>query len=272
MLLIVYNLLYANFVYLQPLTEYELSLLKSKSIEEARIIHRELQRRRLLLSYQEAKFRRQRKIKSKKYHRLEKKKKLKNSVEDFEKLVEENSDKAAETLEELDRLRALERASLKHRNTGKWAKHNKLRAKYDDQAREALEQQMKINAELMKKRKLLSLPGSQLEIDDNVDSPVALEKNMENDDEPLDIIDDYNPWVSSNKPSKKKKTTHLVSCSQQFHLLLLTYFSLSRPATRINKMKRSKSFSPSESKSAWKPRRNKKWNKFLLAMPTMFGS
>lgn len=130
-------------------------------------------------------------------------------------MVEENSDKAAETLEELDRLRALERASLKHRSTGKWAKHNKLRAKYDDQAREALEQQMKINSELMKKRKLLNLPGSKLEIDDedvDVDT-VPIEKNKENGDDTLNIIDDYNPWVSSIKPNKKKRNTHLVSSS-----------------------------------------------------------
>lgn len=36
-----------------------------------------------------------------------------------------------EKLEQLDRIRAEERMSLKHRNTGKWAKYMQIRAKYN---------------------------------------------------------------------------------------------------------------------------------------------
>src|SRR5699024_7867314 len=96
-------------------------------------------------------------IKSKKYHRILKKEKLKKTIEEFDQIVDQGAEGAEEKLAELDRLRALERASLKHHITGKWAKYNKLRAKYDDSARDELNKQMALNAELMKKRSLAVL-------------------------------------------------------------------------------------------------------------------
>ena len=139
----------------RPLTENELAVLQATNIDNARAIHREIQRRRTLISYREAKFRRLRKIKSKQYHRLQKKDRIRKEVDEFEKAVtgdDADPDVALEKLNELNRLRALERASLKHHVTGKWAKYRKIRAKYDDQARDELNQQLSINQQLMKKR------------------------------------------------------------------------------------------------------------------------
>ncbi|VUZ55757.1 unnamed protein product, partial [Hymenolepis diminuta] len=80
----------------------------------------------------------QKKIKSKNYHRRAKRRNMK----EFEKniaLLRQNNPKAfAERLLEADRMRAKERASLRHRMGGKFARMQRLRAKYDDEAREAV--------------------------------------------------------------------------------------------------------------------------------------
>ena len=59
------------------LTEAEEKYLKAMSFEEAKLRHKELQKMRALLSYQEAKMKRLRKIKSKRYHRILKREKIK---------------------------------------------------------------------------------------------------------------------------------------------------------------------------------------------------
>lgn len=177
------------------------------------MLHKEIQRRRTLISFQEAKFRRIKKIKSKKYHRLIKKAKLKDTVEEFDKLMADNSDKAIEKLEELDRLRALERASLKHRNTGKWAKHNKLRSKYDDNARQNLNDQLKISSEMMRKRSLgvLDLQSNNYEGMFHEDQEVKA--SAVNNSEAISILyaqDEYNPWIcNSKRPVKVAQVSFL---------------------------------------------------------------
>mgnify|MGYP002649552544 CR=1 FL=1 len=185
-------------------------------MEEARALHREIQRRRLLTSYQEAKFRRLRRIKSKKYHRILKKEKLKATVAELDQLIENGEEGVEEKLAELDRLRALERASLKHHATGKWAKYSKLRSKYDDTARAQLNEQMALNAELMKRRSLAVLDefggggkkvgGDEDEGDEDVERLVmgggggggSSKKVVEETENelPLSIPTDYNPWIS----------------------------------------------------------------------------
>ncbi|KAF8794230.1 U3 small nucleolar RNA-associated protein 14 like protein [Argiope bruennichi] len=114
----------------KPMTEAEEKALKAMSLEEAKQRHAELMKHRALISYQEAKARRQNKIKSKRYHRLLKKEKMKKLMKEFEELERTDAAKALEKLMEADKLRILERMTLKHRNTGKWAKMQKLRAKY----------------------------------------------------------------------------------------------------------------------------------------------
>ncbi|KAI1278812.1 U3 small nucleolar RNA-associated protein 14 -like protein A [Halotydeus destructor] len=67
----------------KPLTEAEEKFLKSVSLEEAKERHRELQRMRALLSYQETKMKRQKKIKSKRYRKILRKEKLTQQMKDF---------------------------------------------------------------------------------------------------------------------------------------------------------------------------------------------
>lgn len=82
-------------------------------------------------SYREAKAHRQCKIKSKKFHRIQRKDKLKQQLKDFESLKDSNPQEALAKLEQLDKTRAEERMSLRHKNTGQWAKNKQIRAKYD---------------------------------------------------------------------------------------------------------------------------------------------
>lgn len=82
-------------------------------------------------SYREAKAHRQNKIKSKKFHRIQRKEKIKLQLREFEELQKTNPEAALEKLEQLDRTRAEERMTLRHKNTGKWAKSKQIMAKYD---------------------------------------------------------------------------------------------------------------------------------------------
>lgn len=108
-----------------PIESFPLTM---KEILEKR---REMARLRAQQSYQEAKYHRQNKIKSKKFHRIQRKEKIKTQIKDFEKLQKTDPEEALRKLEEIERARAEERMSLRHRSTGQWAKSKLVRAKYD---------------------------------------------------------------------------------------------------------------------------------------------
>lgn len=101
------------------------------SIKEMMEKRREAAKLRAYQSYKEAKARRQNKIKSKKYHRIQKRERVKQQMKEFELLQKTDPQAALEKLEEIEKARALERISLRHKGTGKWAKNKQIRAKYD---------------------------------------------------------------------------------------------------------------------------------------------
>ncbi|KAG0414482.1 hypothetical protein HPB47_008357 [Ixodes persulcatus] len=91
----------------KELTPAEEKALQAMSLDEARERRQELMKMRALLSYQEMKARRQNKIKSKKYHRIMKKERLKKQMKEFEELKESNPELAIEKLRELEKQRVL---------------------------------------------------------------------------------------------------------------------------------------------------------------------
>lgn len=101
------------------------------TLEEIMERRREAAKMRALQSYKEAKARRQNRIKSKKFHRIQRREKIKNQMKEFELLQKTNPEEALKKLEEIEKVRADERASLRHRSTGKWARNKQVRAKYD---------------------------------------------------------------------------------------------------------------------------------------------
>ncbi|NWI34710.1 UT14A protein, partial [Sula dactylatra] len=133
------------------LTPEETASLQAMSLEEAQQRRAELQKARAVQSYYEAKARREKKIKSKKYHRVLKKSKRRKALKEFELLHKSDPEAALAKLEELEQLRMQERMSLKHQNKGKWARSRAIMAKYDLEARKAMQEQLAKNKELMQK-------------------------------------------------------------------------------------------------------------------------
>ncbi|NXL64521.1 UT14A protein, partial [Chordeiles acutipennis] len=133
------------------LTPEEAASLQAMSLEEARRRRAELQKARAVQSYYEAKARREKKIKSKKYHRVLRKSKRRKALKEFELLQKSDPEAALAKLEELEQLRMQERMSLKHQNKGKWARSRAIMAKYDLEARKAMQEQLAKNKELMQK-------------------------------------------------------------------------------------------------------------------------
>ncbi|NXQ95116.1 UT14A protein, partial [Sagittarius serpentarius] len=133
------------------LTPEETASLQAMSLEEARQRRAELQKARVVQSYYEAKARREKKIKSKKYHRVLKKSKRRKALKEFELLHKSDPEAALARLEELEQLRMQERMSLKHQNKGKWARSRAVMAKYDLEARQAMQEQLAKSKELMQK-------------------------------------------------------------------------------------------------------------------------
>lgn len=192
----IFNLLHKN---KQPVTDplltpMEKASLKAMSLEEVKMRRAELQRARALQSYYEARARREKRIKSKKYHRILKKGKAKQALKDFEKLQKVNPAAALEELEKLDKARMMERMSLKHQNSGKWAKSKAIMAKYDMEARQAMQEQLARNKELTQKVRAASESEEE-------------EEGQEEEEEPLvpDMVNGVqikanglNPWMVQN--------------------------------------------------------------------------
>lgn len=101
------------------------------SMEELVQKRKEMARLRAHQSYQEAKAYKRNKIKSKTFHRIQRKERIKQQIKEFEQLKKTDPEEALRKLEQLEKTRAEERMSLRHRSTGQWAKNKQIRAKYD---------------------------------------------------------------------------------------------------------------------------------------------
>ncbi|XP_050348045.1 U3 small nucleolar RNA-associated protein 14 homolog A [Nymphalis io] len=145
--------------------------------------HRQhLAKMRAQQSYTAAKAKRQSKIKSKKYHRILKKEKLKQQIKEFEELQIKNPEEALKKLEELEKARALERHTLRHKNTGKWAKSKLVRAKYDKDVRQQLSEQLSVSKSLTKKVQNTESTDDEADETENIPD-VTLDQ------------DEKNPWM-----------------------------------------------------------------------------
>lgn len=172
--------------------EDEPKLTREELIERSR----ELRHLRIKESQRSAKAHRQNKIKSKKYHRILKKEKMRQQIKEFELLQKTDPEAALRKIEQLDRTRVEERANLRHRNTGTWAKNLQVRAKYDKDARKDLADQIAISRELTAKKQ-------SIDSDDENDEDGA-EAGIGNESDP------FNPWiVSSDKTNGTSKSNEV---------------------------------------------------------------
>lgn len=65
------------------------------------------------------------------YHRILRREKIKKQMKDFEMLQKSDPEAALKQLQNMEKARAEERATLRHRNTGKWAHNQMVKAKYN---------------------------------------------------------------------------------------------------------------------------------------------
>lgn len=102
------------------------------TLEEMKERRKELGRLKLKESHKIVKQRMQGKIKSKKYHKLKKREELKKKMKEFEELKVTNPEAALKELEKIERQRVQERTTLRHKNTGTWAKNLQVIARIND--------------------------------------------------------------------------------------------------------------------------------------------
>ncbi|KRX23533.1 U3 small nucleolar RNA-associated protein 14 -like protein A [Trichinella nelsoni] len=133
------------------ITEDEKRKLEQLRLEDAKQAMDKLKRFRALVSYQERKYRRLKRIKSKAFHRLRKKTEKKRLINELEQLIHADPAAAAEKFEQLERDRIIERATLRHRGTGTWSKRMKGLSKNDPEMRQMLQEQIRKARELVVK-------------------------------------------------------------------------------------------------------------------------
>lgn len=170
----------------------QLLLQKKMTREELIAKRKELAYLKMRESQKSAKARLQNKIKSKKYHKLMRRQKLQEQIKQFEILQKTNPEAALEKLDALEKSRALERASLRHKNTGSWAKNLQVRAKYDKDVRKDLSEQLQMSRELTNKKHDISEGEEEEENEHETESNTVYgEEN-----------DPFNPWMKRDGKSE----------------------------------------------------------------------
>jgi len=135
-------------------TEAERELLDAMNLKEAKKRTSKLQRMRSLMSYTASKNARESKIKSKKYHRVKKREERKRLIKEIEDLLVKDPEAAKLKLGELDKDRAYERATLKHRGTGKWSVQLRQYASKNPGMQRLITEHLKLGRELKGKHGL----------------------------------------------------------------------------------------------------------------------
>ena len=185
------------------LTEMEEEALAVLTLEEANARINELRKHRALLSYQQVKANRTKKIKSRNYHRMLKKQKIK----EMSKLppVEEDP-------EEADRRRAEERASQRHRKGSKWARRNQMIAKTNEKIKSDLEEQQRKHVELMEKQFHIDSDTDEEQEQENIED-IDFFKAVQHSEPVVQLHHSFakdNPWLRNDtnsnilKPNEKE--------------------------------------------------------------------
>uniref|UniRef100_A0A1I8IY28 Small-subunit processome n=1 Tax=Macrostomum lignano TaxID=282301 RepID=A0A1I8IY28_9PLAT len=122
-------------------------------LDGAKVRERLASNRRLIARrhFLEEKLKRQSRIKSKSYRKHARRAKLKQEEAELTALKDSDPAAFAERMAALERARADERISQRHRGGSKFARQQKLRAKFDDAARQAVQDMIQRGKELTEK-------------------------------------------------------------------------------------------------------------------------
>ncbi|CAO3643227.1 unnamed protein product [Cunninghamella blakesleeana] len=180
----------------EDLEEYEGLKLNKLTIEEVEERRKQLAMMRELMYRSEKKAKRMKKIKSKSYRKLKRQEKTKQD-ELMAKLQEVDHEMDDEEKMKSAIERAEERMTLKHKNTGKWAKRALARGQLDEGTREAIMEQLERGERL--KRKIQGTDSDD-DSDDDYDNDSdggdendKMMKEINNFAEDLDGNDDTQP-------------------------------------------------------------------------------
>ncbi|CAD5112043.1 DgyrCDS1290 [Dimorphilus gyrociliatus] len=153
----------------KSLTKAEQRALAAMSLEEAKLKRSEVQKMRVKLSYLEEKLKRQKRIKSRKFHRHQRIEKSKQEEKLLEHLSENDPEKFNEYVKKHLKDRVEERMSLKHKaKNSRFAKKMKKYAKFDTIAKANLNIMREKSQALLAKRKEFEVSSDEDEtIDQN---------------------------------------------------------------------------------------------------------
>jgi U3 small nucleolar RNA-associated protein 14 len=170
--------------------EFEALELNKLSVEEVEARRNELRMMRELMFRHEMKAKRIKKIKSKAYRKVARKEKLKELAKVQAQVAEDDPEAAMADQLQAETDRALERMSLRHKNTGKWAQQQLKRGNLDDGTREAINEQIR-RGELLR-RKVQGM-GSDEEFDgsdDDEDGPITTAEQLKQIRDEIEQEDD----------------------------------------------------------------------------------
>ncbi|CAF1047253.1 unnamed protein product [Rotaria sordida] len=205
------------------LTQAEKKIISKMDLLEAKQKLNELKRMRALISYQQAKFKRVRKIKSKKFRRLVRKDRQKQEEKNLEKLSIEHPDQFLERLEQLERRRIEERSTLRHKNSTKWAKEKRLLSKFNTKVREDIEEQLKLGKQLSTKKAQAESDDDDDDDDDDEQSsskPIVEISKKKSIDIPLILApsqteSEVNPWLTTSPVLPSSEYSKLVEVQNE---------------------------------------------------------
>lgn len=159
----------------KEITTFEDLAMKKISIDEVRERQIGLQKMRDLMFRQEQKAKRLAKIKSKSYRRLLKREREREQ----NKRLEDGEEESREAIMKRETARAKERMTLRHKNTGEWAKKMLGRGQHDLETRQAISEQIRRGDELQRK-----IMGEEEGEEEESDSAAELE----------DLVRDPSKW------------------------------------------------------------------------------
>ena len=208
----------------EMLSEVEKKCLEGMTVKEALERKKELAKIRALQTYQEQRFRRMKKIKSKKFRKIERKMKKKEDLAEIEQLSKTDPEAAAEKLEQLEKARIQERASLKHRNASKYLQDASKRAKItkNKDFTNVVNDQLRKHRELTAKQK-----DSNETFDDVDDGDVHIRKDVDIASQSVEEFNsDYRKYwdkeqekiVSEAKPTDNDDELEEIFDEAQFNL------------------------------------------------------
>jgi len=186
----------------EKLSEIEKRALEGMTKEEINERRAEIAKFRALRGYQATKYKRQSKIKSKSYRKLMRKIKNKEELKQLENLAATDPQAAAERIEKMNKVRILERATLKHRNSSKYMQEQAKRAKLtkDKDLQAVLRDQLATHREMVTKPQIVSDEESD---GDNEDSGDDIDITKYQDESYADFAAGYKKYWSQNEEAKK---------------------------------------------------------------------